>query len=847
MESRISQIRTQCYIDFQPKLKNLPPLEDLDDLCASPKSNGDGSFLSNGACSPLEVLRSKSILPDLPPFGDIIRPKISIGDRVFAMKGSVLNIWKEGNVVQIDEAINGTGSGGRGPLRNQARERMRVLHAKQLAYLDPAKVRLTVGTRVIAIYQDDSFLYKKGEFYSGVIAEPPKGTNKYRYLVFFDDGYASYVSHENMRLVCGQTSPNVWEDLSVNQVVWTEWNGKWWSTKVLAVDASLVKLHFKDTRRLENATTKMKKEGLISLRRQNNLGRKNSPYVEYTRHMDENSQSTVKRAVARKSTAARKIDTTNPPNSSTATALTTSAKWESLGEVTRIQLPESRPRPRKFLPHTCGPTCLLEENRYDEAVHIKKNSVLILPILLGWERQITKHKLLVCRKVYYVAPCGRRLRCMEELLSYLSLSGSTLEMDFFSFDWWVHVYNEFAISKVLCKIQDISYGKESVPISCVNSLDNDYPEYVEYSTKRLPQSGVNLNLDDNFLQGCDCEDDCRDKSKCSCWQLTLQGTEANGEKGPSPSAGYTNRRLPEVVSTGIYECNPKCKCSKKCGNRVAQNPLRCKLQVFKTDKRGWGIRTLHDIPQGGFVCVYVGHLYDNEEANKRGQDFGDEYFAELDLIETVERRKEGYESDCGDEEEVDPPKIRDSASEFSEDSYQEGEEDMEHESRDRTVRLRHVVPDFPRADRETRHRRKKAEEITVDEGDFNNTEENSEERAVMGFDASFAAGVNGAPKNPKYVSTRKYFGKEEDVYIMDAKTIGNVGRYLNHSCDPNIFVQNCFVDTHDLRYPWIAFFAATFIRAGTELCWDYCYIVGQVEGKEIYCECGAVNCRGRLL
>ena len=51
----------------------------------------------------------------------------------------------------------------------------------------------------------------------------------------------------------------------------------------------------------------------------------------------------------------------------------------------------------------------------------------------------------------------------------------------------------------------------------------------------------------------------------------------------------------------------------------------------------------------------------------------------------------------------------------------------------------------------------------------------------------------------KLKSARKFFGEDEDVYIMDAKQIGNIGRYLNHSCRPNVFVQNCFVDTHDLR------------------------------------------------
>ena len=105
---------------------------------------------------------------------------------------------------------------------------------------------------------------------------------------------------------------------------------------------------------------------------------------------------------------------------------------------------------------------------------------------------------------------------------------------------------------------------------------------------------------------------------------------------------------------------------------------------------------------------------------------------------------------------------------------------------------------------------------------------------------------NEEPKE-KLISTRKLYGKEEEVYVMDAKAKGNIGRYLNHSCSPNVFVQNCFVDTHDLRFPWLAFFSSCYIRAGQELCWDYAYVIDQVEGKEIFCSCGADNCRGRLL
>ena len=42
--------------------------------------------------------------------------------------------------------------------------------------------------------------------------------------------------------------------------------------------------------------------------------------------------------------------------------------------------------------------------------------------------------------------------------------------------------------------------------------------------------------------------------------------------------------------------------------------------------------------------------YDNLFISRQGQDFGDEYFAELDMIESVEGRKEGYESDVDEGE-----------------------------------------------------------------------------------------------------------------------------------------------------------------------------------------------------
>lgn len=43
-----------------------------------------------------------------------------------------------------------------------------------------------------------------------------------------------------------------------------------------------------------------------------------------------------------------------------------------------------------------------------------------------------------------------------------------------------------------------------------------------------------------------------------------------------------------------------------CQNRVVQHGPQVRLQVFKTEKKGWGVRCLDDIDRGTFVCIYSG-------------------------------------------------------------------------------------------------------------------------------------------------------------------------------------------------------------------------------------------------
>ncbi|CAN6226322.1 unnamed protein product [Urochloa humidicola] len=83
------------------------------------------------------------------------------------------------------------------------------------------------------------------------------------------------------------------------------------------------------------------------------------------------------------------------------------------------------------------------------------------------------------------------------------------------------------------------------------------------------------------------------------------------EASPEPGRGHLIRKV-------IKECWSKCGCNIQCGNRVVQRGITCNLQVFFTrEGKGWGLRTLDELPKGAFVCEYVGELLTNTELRER--------------------------------------------------------------------------------------------------------------------------------------------------------------------------------------------------------------------------------------
>ncbi|EXB81203.1 Histone-lysine N-methyltransferase, H3 lysine-9 specific SUVH4 [Morus notabilis] len=85
-------------------------------------------------------------------------------------------------------------------------------------------------------------------------------------------------------------------------------------------------------------------------------------------------------------------------------------------------------------------------------------------------------------------------------------------------------------------------------------------------------------------------------------------------------------------------------------------------------------------------------------------------------------------------------------------------------------------------------------------------------------------------------------------YCIDAGSRGNVARFINHSCEPNLFVQCVLSSHHDIRLARVVLFAADNIVPLQELTYDYGFELDSVVGpdgkiKKLPCHCGAPGCR----
>ncbi|XP_074563947.1 uncharacterized protein LOC141820521 [Curcuma longa] len=278
----------------------------------------------------------------------------------------------------------------------------------------------------------------------------------------------------------------------------------------------------------------------------------------------------------------------------------------------------------------------------------------------------------------------------------------------------------------LC-VKDISNGKEKIPICAINTINDEHPPPFMYITKNKYPSGFAKTPP----KGCNCYGGCSDSENCVC-------AVRNGGEIPFNHDGA----IVEAKSL-IYECGPSCKCLPSCYNRVSQRGIQIPLEIFRTETRGWGVRSLSSITSGSFICEYVGELLQDKEAEKR---INDEYLFDI-----------GHNYD-------------------------------------------HSLPE------------------------------------------GFSSTMMGSSRLEMLDNVN---------FTIDAAEYGNVGRFINHSCTPNLYAQNVVYDHDNERIPHVMLFAMENIPPLQELTYHYNYTIGQVQDSEgnvrrKECLCGSPECTGRL-
>ncbi|KAK1696910.1 hypothetical protein QYE76_013607 [Lolium multiflorum] len=298
--------------------------------------------------------------------------------------------------------------------------------------------------------------------------------------------------------------------------------------------------------------------------------------------------------------------------------------------------------------------------------------------------------------------------------------------------------------------RDISYGQESLPVPATNLIDNPPvpPSGFVYSKSLLVPDYIKMPTDSI---GCNCKGDCSTSKHCLCADLNGSDLPYVSRQRKVSAKHGTHKNVGRLVEPKavVFECGANCSCHCKCVNRTSQQGLQYRLEVFKTELKGWGVRTWDTILPGGLVCEYTGVLRRNAEAEGL-QD--NKYIFDIDCLQTIKG--------------LDGRKQR-SGSELHMASLQD-EHDPE---------------------------------------------------------------ASQAPE-----------------YCIDAGSVGNIARFINHSCQPNLFIQ-CVLSSHrDIKLAKIMLFAADTIPPLQELSYDYGYCLDSIIGADgnvvkLACHCGASDCR----
>jgi len=160
--------------------------------------------------------------------------------------------------------------------------------------------------------------------------------------------------------------------------------------------------------------------------------------------------------------------------------------------------------------------------------------------------------------------------------------------------------------RVSCAVSSPALTNSSpTSLACDAVREAAFPE-LSAGTENLPLCSIPLRM---CGPGCLCV--AAEPARCTHpAQLSLESllpVPLQRDPCDTESGGVEDVTVP--LSFRVYECNKRCKCNiNMCTNRLVQHGLQVRLQLFKTQNKGWGIRCLDDIAKGSFVCIYAGRI-----------------------------------------------------------------------------------------------------------------------------------------------------------------------------------------------------------------------------------------------
>ncbi|KAL9591135.1 MAG: hypothetical protein Q9203_000006 [Teloschistes exilis] len=124
---------------------------------------------------------------------------------------------------------------------------------------------------------------------------------------------------------------------------------------------------------------------------------------------------------------------------------------------------------------------------------------------------------------------------------------------------------------------------------------------------------------------------------CECtdeWDASAQVNRACGE-----DSDCINRATK-------MECTGDCMCGNSCQNQRFQRQQYAKVAVFKTNQKGYGLRTNTDLQENDFIFEYIGEVIGELQFRRRMQQYDEEkikhfYFMSLNKGEFVDATKKG--------------------------------------------------------------------------------------------------------------------------------------------------------------------------------------------------------------